>query len=83
MGQYLLEQDYTYNHLSLLATAARLNIPLTVNVAVGTDIIHIHSFADGASIGKTTYQDFRFFCGILKNLAEGGLSELRVGGSPA
>lgn len=71
LGEYLLEQDYPYNHLSLLASAARLSIPLTVHVAVGTDIIHIHPSADGASIGKTTYHDFQLFCGILKDLAGG------------
>lgn len=71
IGEYLLDRDYPYNHLSLSASAARLDIPLTVHVAVGTDIVHIHPSADGASIGRTTYNDFQLFCGILKDLAGG------------
>ncbi len=71
VGEYLLEREYPYNNLSLLASAARLDIPLTVHVAVGTDIIHIHPSADGAAIGEATYHDFRLFCDILKDLAGG------------
>ncbi|MFO7761153.1 MAG: hypothetical protein ACQES8_04690 [Thermodesulfobacteriota bacterium] len=71
MGEYLIDRNYPYNHLSLLASAARLDIPLTVHVAVGTDIVHMHPSADGASIGKTSYHDFQLFCGILKGLSGG------------
>ena len=39
---------------SILATGAKLGIPVTVHVAVGTDIIHMHPAADGAAIGATS-----------------------------
>lgn len=71
MGAYLLAGDFPYNNLSLLASAKRLNIPLTVHVAIGTDIVHIHPSADGAAIGRTSHQDFRLFCGMVADL-EGG-----------
>ena len=35
--------------VSLLAAAARLEIPVTVHVAIGTDIIHMHPAASGAA----------------------------------
>lgn len=77
VGEYLLNQRYSYNHLSLLATARRLSIPLTVHVAIGTDIVHIHPTADGAATGKTTHRDFRLFCSMVADL-EGG-AYLNVG----
>ena len=45
VGEYLLTMDFPHNNMSLLATAARLGIPVTVHVAMGTDIIHIHPFS--------------------------------------
>ncbi|HIJ91422.1 MAG: hypothetical protein OEV89_12195 [Desulfobulbaceae bacterium] len=71
LGGYLLEQNFPYNNMSLLATAKRLGIPLTVHVAMGTDIVHIHPTANGAAIGQTSHQDFRLFCGLIADL-EGG-----------
>lgn len=71
LGEYLLAQNFPYNNKSLLATARRLGIPLTVHVAIGTDIVHIHPSANGAAIGQTSHQDFRLFCALVANL-EGG-----------
>lgn len=71
IGEYLLEQDFPYNNKSLLVNACRLEIPVTVHVAIGTDIIHIHPSACGASIGKTSYHDFKLFCDMMTDL-EGG-----------
>lgn len=71
MGEFLVNQDFPYSNLSIVASAYRLNIPVTVHVAVGTDIVHIHPSADGAATGKATYQDFKVFCKIVSEL-EGG-----------
>ena len=71
VGEALLSADCPHNGLSLLATAARLDIPVTVHVAVGTDIIHIHPTASGAAIGETSHHDFRLFCRLVSGL-EGG-----------
>jgi len=71
VGEYLLAENFPHNNVSLLASARRLGIPVTVHVAIGTDIIHIHPSACGASIGKTTYQDFKLFCSMVADL-EGG-----------
>lgn len=62
VGEVLLEQDFPYNEQSILAQAKKLDIPVTVHVAIGTDIIHIHPGADGAAIGQTSHHDFRLFC---------------------
>ncbi len=71
LGEYLLQQDFQYNGVSILASAKRLGVPVTVHVAIGTDIIHIHPSMDGAATGKTSYDDFKSFCGLVKEL-EGG-----------
>jgi hypothetical protein len=58
---------------SLLYTAYAASIPVTVHVAIGTDIVHIHPQADGAAIGQTTLQDFKLLCSIVRELDNGGV----------
>lgn len=57
---------------SILATGARLSIPVTVHVAIGTDIIHMHPAADGAAIGATSLIDFRRLAAVVAGM-EGGV----------
>ncbi len=71
VGTRLLEEDFPYNDKSLLASAARLDIPVTVHVAIGTDIIHIHPHADGGSTGRASFHDFRIFCSLVAGLQDG------------
>ena len=72
VGEMLLEENFPHNEQSLLAQARKLDIPVTVHVAVGTDIIHIHPSADGAATGQTSHHDFRLFCKLVSRL-EGGV----------
>lgn len=72
VGEMLLEQNFPFNEHSLLAQARLLDVPVTVHVAIGTDIIHIHPGADGAATGKTSHHDFRVFCSLVSQL-EGGV----------
>lgn len=58
---------------SILYCAYEAQIPVTVHVAVGTDIIHLHQNADGASIGQTSLHDFRLLCSIVRELDGGGV----------
>ncbi len=59
--------------LSLLCVAHRLGIPLTVHVALGTDIIHQHPTADGAAIGRASLKDFRIFAHQVGKLDRQGI----------
>lgn len=72
IGAMLVKENFTYNNHSLLARAYELDIPLTVHVAMGTDIIHLHPTVDGASIGKGSHLDFRIFARLVSTL-EGGV----------
>lgn len=56
---------------SILYWGRKLDIPVTVHVAVGTDIIHQHPDADGRSLGQGSFLDFRLFCGIVSELEKG------------
>ena len=57
---------------SILATGTKLGIPVTVHVAIGTDIIHMHPSADGAAIGATSLLDFRRLAAVVARM-EGGV----------
>jgi hypothetical protein len=58
---------------SILAAAHRARIPVTVHLAIGTDIPHMHRSADGASLGAATFHDFRLFCALVKQMQPGGV----------
>ena len=72
LGKLISESDFPYKSLSLFARAYELGIPITVHVAIGTDIVHIHPSADGAAIGEASFFDFRLFCRLVSQL-EGGV----------
>jgi hypothetical protein len=71
VGLLLLEQAPAHLDLSLLAAAARHAVPVTVHVALGTDIIHMHPAMDGAAMGALSYHDFRVFCRLVSSLEQG------------
>lgn len=74
VGQYInrYRGQFPNRHISLLATGARLQIPVTVHVALGTDIIHMHPAADGAAIGAGSLLDFRRLAAVVAGM-EGGV----------
>ena len=60
-----------HERLSVIAAAERLKIPVTVHVAIGTDIIHMHARASGAALGEGSLRDFRFFVSNVARLKGG------------
>jgi|SRR5690554_1171661 len=73
IGAYIEARNAPYRHLSLFAAASRKQVPFTVHVAMGTDIVHQHKSADGSAIGDCSLRDFRIFCEQLKGLNDGGV----------
>lgn len=71
LGEELLATDAPCRDVSLLAAACELNIPTTVHVALGTDIIHMHPSANGAATGQASFNDFRLFTGAIQELSGG------------
>ncbi|MEZ7980875.1 MAG: hypothetical protein QMC74_14410 [Myxococcota bacterium] len=77
IGRDIFESNDRYAARSVLATAWRLEIPVTVHAAIGTDIHHMHPSADGAAIGETSYRDFEKLASLVAGLQGGVL--LNVG----
>jgi hypothetical protein len=73
IGRFLADLAPPHEKLSLLTTAYRLKIPVTVHVAVGTDIIHMHPQASGEATGKGSLHDFRLFASLARGLDGGGV----------
>jgi len=71
LGRRIVEAKLPHRHASLLARAHDLSIPVTVNVAIGSDIVHQHPAADGAAIGAATFTDFRKLVTIVSTLSGG------------
>lgn len=73
VGRFIVENKNPYLESSLLATCTQKDIPATVHVAVGTDIIHQHPECDGAVLGQATFTDFRVFTSVVTTLGDGGV----------
>lgn len=73
IGRAILDNDHPYKDFSLLACCVAKEIPVTVHVALGTDIIHQHPQADGATIGELSMQDFRLLSSVVADLGDGGV----------
>jgi len=74
-GQFLITSaaKARYASSSVVAAAYRCRIPVTVHLAIGADIPHMHPAADGAALGAATYHDFRLFCALVKSMHPGGV----------
>lgn len=58
---------------SILLQAYKLKIPVTIHLAIGTDIPHMHPMADGAALGAVSLHDFRLFCALVAKMDNGGV----------
>ena len=80
IGQLIKEEKLRYKDLSLLYACMKQNIPATVHVAIGTDIIHQHHSCDGANMGEASLKDFHNFIKVVSELGDGGVV-LNIGSS--
>jgi len=71
VSEFLHAKTPQFGRSSILDAAARLRIPLTVHVAIGTDIIHMHPAASGAALGEGSLRDFRYFVSNVARLERG------------
>lgn len=73
VGKMIATSDLPHKDMSLLSVAYNLNLPVTVHVAIGTDIIHFHPEVKGEAIGNASLKDFFLFCSLLEKLEDGGV----------
>ncbi len=79
LARVLTESKPVHLHHSILATALRVGIPVTVHVAVGTDTVHMLPAVDGAALGRASMTDFRLLCAIVHDM--GAAVGSNVGGT--
>ena len=73
LGRFLCDVQEQNILRSLIARAYLEQVPCTVHVALGTDIVHQHPSADGASIGDASMRDFRILAETVSRLGQGGV----------
>ena len=73
VGEKIAALDLPHKSASLFFNALKLNIPVTVHVAIGGDIIHQHPTCDGAALGSTSYKDFKILTESVSKLKGGVL----------
>src|SRR6266568_5360183 len=74
-GQFLSSGIIEVEHAdsSVLVAAYKHHIPVTVHLAIGTDIPHMHPAANGAALGDATHYDFRLFCALVQQMHPRGV----------
>lgn len=73
VGKALLHHAAANAGVSVFATGCRRAVPVTVHVAIGTDVIHQHASADGAAYGELSFRDFKIFARQVVDLDDGGV----------
>ncbi len=71
LGELIEEHGGPGLDISVLVAARRARIPVTVHVAIGTDIVHMTPALDGAALGKAAMEDFRLLSAVVSRMAQG------------
>ena len=71
------DKDLPHKENSIMYNALMLNIPVTIHVAIGNDIIHQHPECNGAALGETSYRDFTLLTDTVSRIGPGAV--LNVG----
>ncbi len=74
VGRFLVRhRGARFRRWSLLAAAYRRRVPVTVHVAIGTDITHNHPAIDARALGAATHRDFRLLAAFVGQMDGGGV----------
>jgi hypothetical protein len=71
LAEMLEEVQAPFRKHSLLAAGRALGLPVTIHVALGTDILHMHPDASGSALGQASFNDFRLFAAEIAELSGG------------
>ena len=71
VGLAINQHRLPHRKLSILATGAKLGIPVTSHIAIGTDTIHMHPTADGKALGDCSLRDFRTLTSVVASIDRG------------
>lgn len=73
VGNYLIQAKLPHLEVSVLFNAYKLNIPVTIHPAIGTDFIHYHPMFSGEVTGALAERDFQLLASIVSELDGGGI----------
>jgi len=73
LGELILDSVSPHAQMSVLAQGTTLDVPVTVHVALGGDIVHMHPSVSGAALGETSMTDFRIVCSVVAAMEGGGV----------
>lgn len=73
VGAYIRKSRAVNARVSILAEAARLGLPATIHVAIGSDIVAQHESFPAALAGERSHYDFRLLADILQKADRGGV----------
>jgi hypothetical protein len=68
-----LSETFAYPEVSLLAACFENNVPFTIHVGIGTDVIDQHPSFDGQAKGGCSGRDFLIYTNEVARLAGGGV----------
>ncbi len=72
VGKAISEGDFPHKDASIFAAAYDADVPATVHVGIGYDIIHEHPNFDAGAAGEASYRDFLILTASIERL-EGGV----------
>ncbi len=73
IGYFLIQSQFPHLEQSVLFNAYKLNIPVTIHPAIGTDFIHYHPMFSGEVTGALAERDFQLLASIVSGLGDGGV----------
>ncbi|MBI5686155.1 MAG: deoxyhypusine synthase family protein [Verrucomicrobia bacterium] len=73
LGETMVKGNLPNRELSILNAGVTANVPVTIHIAIGTDIIHQHPTCDGGALGEASYLDFQRFAAVVAALGDGGV----------
>jgi hypothetical protein len=73
LGRYIVDRQAPHRDISVFAAAYERDVPVTVHVATGADVAHMHPSCDGAALGRATFRDFQVLSNVVRGLDSGGV----------
>lgn len=71
LGRTIEKEKFPFRETSLLAAGYRFNVPVTIHIGIGCDIIHQHPNCDGGALGASSYNDFLVYTQSVTKLERG------------
>ncbi|HXH71620.1 MAG TPA: hypothetical protein VNI58_02260 [Mariprofundaceae bacterium] len=71
VGKHLMDAELEHLDHSVVATAFRYGVPVTVHPAIGADAFNLHPAAHGESIGAAGMTDLRLLAGMMAEANHG------------